>query len=49
MSHLFHKTHEQTYVAYAIADSACIGLYEDDVRCPQQGRGNKILLIIYEM
>ena len=41
MSHLFHKTHEQTYVAYVIANSACIGDYDaDDARCPQKGQGN---------
>ena len=42
MSHLFHKTHEQTYVAYVIANSACIGDYDaDDARCPQNGQGKE--------
>ena len=42
MSHLFHKTHEQTYVAYVIANSACIGEYDaEDARCSKKGRGNK--------
>ena len=42
MSHLFHKTHEQTYVAYVIANSACIGEFDaEDARCTQRGQGDK--------
>ena len=43
MSHLVHKTHEEIYVAYVIANSACIGEYDTgDARCSQQGQGKKI-------
>ena len=33
MSYLFHKTHEQSYVAHVIAYSMCIGPYADRPEC----------------
>lgn len=30
MAHLFHGLHEQNYIPYVMAYSACIGDYEDD-------------------
>ena len=33
MSYLFHKTHEQSYVAHVIGYSMCIGPYADSVEC----------------
>ena len=33
MSYLFHKTHEQSYVAHVIGYSMCIGPYANDIDC----------------
>ena len=33
MSYLFHKTHEQAYVAHVIGYSMCIGPYANDIDC----------------
>ena len=42
MSHLVHKTHQQTHVAYVIANSACIGEYDaGDSRCSGQTQGRE--------
>lgn len=32
MAHLFHRTHEQAYIAHVMAFSACIGPYASDPR-----------------
>ncbi|XP_053649511.2 alkaline phosphatase isoform X3 [Cherax quadricarinatus] len=34
MSHLFHRVHEQTYVAHVMASAACIGPYKNDCARP---------------
>ncbi|XP_071535397.1 alkaline phosphatase-like [Panulirus ornatus] len=34
MSHLFHRVHEQTYVAHVMGYAACIGPYKDDCGRP---------------
>ena len=33
MAHLFHATHEQTYIAHVMAYSACIGPYSNFPGC----------------
>ena len=33
MSYLFHKTHEQSYVAHVIGYSLCIGPYANQKEC----------------
>ena len=33
-AHLFHTTHEQSFIAHVMAFSSCIGPYKDDPRCP---------------
>ena len=32
-SHLFHSVHEQSYIAYVMAYSACLGPYKNDKHC----------------
>ena len=32
-AHLFHSVHEQSYIGYVMAYSACIGPYKDDEQC----------------
>eukprot|EP00397_Hematodinium_sp_SG-2012_P034091 GEMP01036519.1.p1 GENE.GEMP01036519.1~~GEMP01036519.1.p1 ORF type:complete len:570 (+),score=35.91 GEMP01036519.1:238-1947(+) len=36
MSHLFHRVHEQNYVAHVMAYAACIGPYEDNCDRPAE-------------
>ena len=33
MSYLFHKTHEQSYVAHVIGYSMCMGPYANESEC----------------
>ena len=32
-SHLFHSVHEQSYIAYVMAYSSCLGPYKNDIHC----------------
>ncbi|XP_045602749.1 alkaline phosphatase isoform X2 [Procambarus clarkii] len=36
MAHLFHRVHEQNYVAHVMAYASCIGPYADDCKRPVQ-------------
>ena len=36
MAHLFHKVHEQNYVAHVMAYSACIGPYAGDCKMKER-------------
>lgn len=36
MSHLFHGTHEQTYIAHVMAYASCVGLYSDPCECAKK-------------
>jgi len=38
MSHLFHSTHEQSYIAHVMMYAACIGDYGDDIDCDREVR-----------
>ena len=33
MSHLFHTSHDQPYIAHVMAYAACMGPYTDEPRC----------------
>ncbi|XP_072049663.1 alkaline phosphatase-like isoform X2 [Amphiura filiformis] len=41
MAHMFHRTHEQTYVAHVARMAACLGEYEGDCSRTPQGRKNR--------
>ncbi|XP_050718083.1 alkaline phosphatase-like isoform X2 [Eriocheir sinensis] len=43
MSHLFHRTHEQHYVAHAMAYAACIGPSEEDCKLDSRSAGGRNL------
>ena len=32
-AHLFHSVHEQSYIAYVMAYSGCLGPYKNDIHC----------------
>jgi len=38
MSHLFHKTHEQSYIGHVMSHAGCIGPHADAVRCQRLRR-----------
>ena len=44
MSYLFHKNHEQSYVAHVIGYSLCMGPYQKDPECRKQLISNNALL-----
>ena len=33
MAHLFHATHEQSYIAYVMAYASCVGMYANEADC----------------
>lgn len=43
MSHLFHRTHEQHYVAHVLAHAACIGPSEEDCAVDSRRSGGRNL------
>lgn len=40
MAHLFHKLHEQSYIAHVMGFAACIGPYKDNCTHPEVYRSN---------
>lgn len=40
MAHLFHRVHEQSYVAHVMGYAACIGPYKDDCARPVNNTKN---------
>ncbi|XP_072016314.1 uncharacterized protein [Amphiura filiformis] len=45
MAHMFHRTHEQTYVAHVARMAACLGEYEGDCsRSPRKMKSRKSLM-----
>ena len=49
-SHLFKSVHEQSYIAYVMSYSACIGPYKDDIHCSSTSAlmSNFMLLLILQ-
>ena len=45
MSYLFHKTHEQSYVAHVIGYSMCIGPYANVKECRHHTTNNAVPFI----
>lgn len=48
MSHLFHGTQEQSYIAHVISYASCIGHYQHEQHCHGKSSSNsKIIINIY--